>query len=139
MKNKYLILIALSIPLMVVSCGEKTKIKEQSILFHDDYLKDYVVSGLNRNGIEYRVEGESVWYLIEHKDEVKKIYEGALFNRPIEYKFYDLEKQRRFVSLLEGEGVSPLVKSKENGVVYVYVQKESRIVAEKVFEQIIKH
>ena len=137
--NKYLILIALSIPLMVISCGEKTKIKEQSILFHDEHLKDYVVSGLNKNGIEYRVEGESIWYLIEHKDEVKEIYEDALLNRPIEYKFYDLEKQRRFVSLLESEGVNPLVKSEAGGVAYVYIQKKSRVVAEKVFEQIIKY
>ena len=141
MKNKYLIfvLIVLSVSLMVISCGEKSTIKEQSILFYDDYLKNNVVSGLNREGIEYRIEGKSVWYLIDHKDEVKKIYEDALINRPIEYKFYDLEKQRRFVSLLESEGVNPLVKNEAGGVAYVYIRKKSRIAAEKVFEQIIKH
>ncbi len=137
MKNKFSIFALILLFLMISSCEESSKNKEQSILFHDDYLKSYVVSALNKKEIEYRLEGNSIWYLVEHKDEVKSIYEDALLNRPIEYKFYDAEKQKRFVGLLEDKGVHPMMKSDRAGIVYVYIPKKSREVAEKIFNQII--
>ncbi len=137
--NKFSVFALILLSLLVISCGESSKNKEQSILFHDDSLKKYVVSHLNTKGIEYRLEGDSVWYLIEYKDEVKSIYEDALLNRPIEYKFYDSEKQKKFVGLLEEKGVHPLVKIGKGTVVYVYIPKKSREVAENIFDQIITH
>lgn len=125
----------LLIALLLISCAQE---KEQSISFHDKYLEQQVVQRMEDQNISFRREGNTIWYPIENRDVVKGIFDDEVAHRPIQYKFYDKEKQEKFVSLLSDQGVTAAAESNGETSYVVNVPSEHRGKAEEVFQEVLR-
>lgn len=135
-KYLYILIFVLTSSFLVSACGEQIeKEKMQSITFHDEYLKDEVIKELEQEGIHYRLDNNAVWYSIKNNDEVRKIYDEQIMLRPVLYKFFDLEKEKHFESLLKEQNIHPKLVKKLDDVIYVYISIEDEEMANKIFYQ----
>jgi hypothetical protein len=135
--NVKLILFILISSFFLIACGSDDQ-QEKSMIFYDQFLKREMIKRLDEKKIEYRKKGDAIWYSITLANEVNKIYEDVLAQRPVEYKFYDQEMLTSFTSLLQERGVNFELISDENGT-YVYIPKEHQKLAEKILKQSVNN
>lgn len=119
----------------LTACTEE---KEQSMSFQDEHLEQQVVQKMERDGIPFRREGNTIWYLIDNKEVVKGIFDAEVGHRPIQYKFYDKEKQNQFLSLLSDQGITASSESNTEPPYVVNVPNEYRDKSEEIFQKVLR-
>jgi len=135
-KRAYVYIWVAALAISVISgCTDE---REQSMSFHDEYLEQQVVQKMESMGIPFRREGSTIWYSISSRKVVKKIFEEELSSRPIQYKFYDKEKQNQFLSLLGDQGIVAISESNIEPPYVVNVPKENRDVSEEIFRKVLR-
>jgi hypothetical protein len=115
-----------------------TEEREQSTSFQDEHLEQQVVQKMENGGISFRREGRTIWYSIDDREAVKRIFEEEVARRPIHYKFYDKEKQSQFLSLLGEQGIIASSESNSEPPYVVYVPNEYRDESEESFQRVLR-
>ncbi|MFQ5644897.1 MAG: hypothetical protein ACE5FQ_14545 [Thiogranum sp.] len=123
--------------LVVLLLNACTKDSEQSITFYDELLEQEVVTVLVKDDIPFRRDGNTIWYSIDHREAVQEIFDKAVSSRPVQYKFYDKEKQEKFVTLLGNNGIVVVVSESDAATYVVSVPNEDRKKSEEIFRQVI--
>lgn len=103
---------------LLYGCAEKI---EQSISFYDTYLEQQLVKELKEKSIPFRQEGHTIWYEVTYKNEVKYIFDQEVSNRPMYYKYYDVEDKNLFLNKLKQVGISDITESQEGDAYIVYI------------------
>lgn len=111
---------------------------EQSMTFHDEYLERQVVRRLESGDIPFRREGTTIWYAINDKEVVNEIFNEEIARRPVQYKFFEKEKQRQFLSLLNHQGIIASAELSTKPPYIVNVPIESRDQAEEIFRKLLR-
>ena len=112
--------------------------REQSISFHDEYLERQVIQKMESGGIPFRSEGSTIWYSIDDREKVKKIFDEEVARRPMQYKFYDKEKQDQFLLLLGDQGITADTESNTEPPYVVNVPNEYRDKSEEIFQKVLR-
>jgi len=120
--------------LFIAACTSGT---EESMSFSDESYKDLMLNGLDEKNIPYRIEGNSIWYSIEHSESVMAVQKNALLNLPSKYVFYEKSKQEKFLFELNKNGIDAtdvVIKSEEY---VVYVDERHNELAQDIFKDIL--
>jgi len=128
-------LVAVLATFVLTACAEQG---EQSMSFHDEYLEQQVVRRLESADIPFRREGTTIWYSINDKEVVKKIFNDEIARRPVQYKFFEKEKQLQFLSLLDDQGIIASAELNNKPPYVVNVPIENRDQAEETFRKLLK-
>lgn len=128
-------LVAVLATIMLTACADEG---EQSMTFHDEYLEQNVVRKLESEEIPFRREGTTIWYSISDQKVVKRIFNEMVARRPVQYKFFEKEKQSRFVSLLDDQGIVASAELNNKPPYVVNVPNEYRDQAEETFRKILR-
>jgi hypothetical protein len=119
----------------LLACTDKS---EQSIIFYDDHIEQNVIKELQAKGIPFRREDDTIWYLVNHKDEVLNVFHQVVAKRPVQYGFYDLDEKKRFQMLLSEKNIAELPVSDSGPMYIVLVPAEHRDRAEDIFQHMLQ-
>lgn len=111
---------------------------EQSMTFYDEFLEQQVVSKLESENVPFRRDGMTIWYSIDDREIVARIFENEVARRPAQYAFLEKEKQQQFLSLLIDQGVLATAKPQDEPPYVVFVPKENHDQAEAAFQVVLK-
>lgn len=128
-------LLAVLAILALSACKEE---REQSMSFHDAHIEHQVVQKMESERIPFRREGNSIWYSIDNREKVQEIFNVAVAQRPMQYRFYDKEKQDQFISLLGDQGITASTESNSESPYIVNVPNEYRDKSEEIFQQVLR-
>ena len=109
---------------------------EESVTFNDAYLEHHVIEQMRKEKISFRRVGHTIWYKHRESDEVTKIFDRVLKDRPLRYDFARRGDQQEFVRLLRSKGIENMVSMTNEGIYSVYVGKEKIEIAQEIFRNI---
>ena len=113
--------------------------REQSIHFYDAQIERKVIQKMEDDGIPFRLEENAIWYSIDNGKKVQEIFNAAVAQRPMQYGFYNNEKQKKFISLLRDQGIIVSTESSREPPYMVYVPNEYRDKSEEVFQEVLRN
>lgn len=123
--------------LIILGCNSETLETEASATFQDRAYKVYSIKALEDAGVEFRIEGNQIWYPVTQASEVNAILSKVAQEMPVPFSFQSSEMRDKFMASLSESGIEYTVMKYDSGN-KIYVHKEEHGEAAEIFHRLMR-
>ncbi len=121
----------------VIFLGACDQSRDASIMIYDDNLRVAVLEELQRNDVDFELNGDTIWYSIDDREIVALVYDQQIEFRTQQFNFYELGVAEEFMRILDDAGISAEKIDKDEDVYIVRVSADEQDTAEKLMRDVL--